>query len=522
MVRSLSSVTRVAALLLTGSAAAVQIVRAAHAGPLWRDEAGALAIAQLPTLGEMLRRFPHEAFPLAFPLTLRGWLSIGGDSDGSLRIFGAAVAMLVIGALWVNARAAGTLPLASLALFALSPLGLLTAAVRGYGLASAAVVLAIAAHARLVDRIDRRRLFAAGAASIFAAHVALHDAALLLAIGLAAAAVVFRRGGWRPAAAIVGVNALAALSLLIYLGPLTAARRWDRAQVIDLTWTQITANLASAIGSPAVVALYAIAAAGGVVTAVLALRAQLSPVRDRTLFYCLSLAGMLIAFGVWLQILSYTPRFWYYVPLLAACAACLDGLSSFGTPRMRAALAVSAVCAALWLLPQAWRTARVRSTNIDLVAAELARAAKPNDLIVVNPWFFGISFARYYRGTAPWTTYPPLDDHRMHRYDLVMTYMRHPEQVGPVIDVIEGRLRAGGAVWLAGFYEPPAKGTGPMVVTAAPHPAFGWAEAPYLYSWSQHLAAMLAERAVPRREEIPLNAPTSGFETVPLREFRLR
>jgi hypothetical protein len=519
---ALSLLEWIAAFLLTAAAAAVQFVRVSHAGPLWRDEAGALAIAQLPDVRAMLRWFPHEAFPLAFPLTLRGWLTVGGDSDVSLRWFGAAVAVLLIAALWLNARVAGTLPFASIALFVLSPLALLIGAIRGYGLASAAIVLAIAAHAQIVERVDRRRLVIAAAASLFAAHVALHDAALLLAIGLAAAAVVLRSHGWRPAVAILGADAVAALSLAMYIDPLTAARQWDRLLVADVTWRVITGSFASSVGHPGIVALYAGAALAGIVTAVLALREKpSSPMRDRRLFYLLCLPLMLVSYGVWLQVLNYVPRIWYFVPLLAGSAACLDGL--FASParsRTRFALMACAIAAGGWLLPQTWRVAHVRSTNIDLVAAELTRVARPDDLIVVNPWFFGVSFARYYRGPAPWTTFPPLSDHRVHRYDLVMAYMTRQEGVGPAMDDVAAILRRGGTVWLVGFFEPPAPGTQPLSLAPAPDPAFGWAEAPYLYSWAQQLAVMLAREGVLRRDEVLMTGPTSGFEAVPLREFR--
>jgi hypothetical protein len=512
----------IAALLLTVAAAAVQFVRVSHAGPLWRDEAGALAIAQLPNVRAMLRWFPHEAFPLAFPLTLRGWLTVGGDSDVSLRWFGAAVAALLIVALWLNARVAGTLPFASLALFVLSPLALLIAAIRGYGLASATIVLAIAAHAQLMERVDRRRLIIAAAASLLAAHVALHDAALLLAIGLAAAAVAVRSHGWRQACAILGADAVAALSLSIYINPLSAARQWDRLLVADVTWRVIAGSFASSVGHPGIVALYAGAALAGILMAVLALREKpSSSMRDRRLFYLLCLPLMLIAYGVWLQVLGYVPRVWYFVPLLAGSAACLDGL--FASParsRARLALLACAIAAGAWLLPQTWRAAHVRSTNIDLVATELARVTRPDDLVVVNPWFFGVSFARYYRGPAPWTTFPPLSDHRVHRYDLVMAYMTRQEGVDPAMNDVAAILQRGGTVWLVGFFEPPASGTQPLSLSPAPDPVFGWAEAPYLYSWSQQLATLLARHGVLRRDEVLVTGPTSGFETVPLREFR--
>src|SRR5437899_633264 len=66
-----------------------------------------------------------------------------------------------------------------------------------------------------------------------------------------------------------------------------------------------------------------------------------------------------------------------------------------------------------------WQQAQVRQTNVDLLAASLGERAAKDDLIVVTPWYMGITFERYYRGAAPWKTVPPLESHSFHRYDLI-------------------------------------------------------------------------------------------------------
>ena len=79
------------------------------------------------------------------------------------------------------------------------------------------------------------------------------------------------------------------------------------------------------------------------------------------------------------------------------------------------------------------RLAKYRQTNIDLIAAQLREQAGPNDLILVYPWYCGITFNRYYHGAAPWTTLPALSDPRIHRYDLLKEKLaaRRPDQAGP-------------------------------------------------------------------------------------------
>ena len=77
--------------------------------------------------------------------------------------------------------------------------------------------------------------------------------------------------------------------------------------------------------------------------------------------------------------------------------------------------------------------AAVRQTNADLVAQTVTRGAAPGDLVLVNPWYDGISFGRYYRGKAPWITLPEMTDHRYHRYDLLKIKMASPRPINDAI-----------------------------------------------------------------------------------------
>src|SRR5689334_18636451 len=96
---------RLFAVALGGLAVACLLVRAVHAGALWRDEAAVVRLATLPSLGELLELFPHEAFPPPFPLFVRAFAALCGSGDAALRAFGATVGLAILGALWVNARA---------------------------------------------------------------------------------------------------------------------------------------------------------------------------------------------------------------------------------------------------------------------------------------------------------------------------------------------------------------------------------------------------------------------------------
>ena len=84
---------------------------------------------------------------------------------------------------------------------------------------------------------------------------------------------------------------------------------------------------------------------------------------------------------------------------------------------------------------------------MDLIADVLRERAAPRDLIIVHPWTFGVSFDRQYSGPTPWTTVPPLADHRFHRYDLFKAKMVLENPAQPVRDQIAHAPRRE-SVWL--------------------------------------------------------------------------
>lgn len=79
------------AVLLSATALFLLIVRATHAGALWRDECAVVNLARMPALADIARNFQREAFPLPFPIVVRGYTNVVGTSDLALRCFGIAL-----------------------------------------------------------------------------------------------------------------------------------------------------------------------------------------------------------------------------------------------------------------------------------------------------------------------------------------------------------------------------------------------------------------------------------------------
>jgi len=146
-----------------------------------------------------------------------------------------------------------------------------------------------------------------------------------------------------------------------------------------------------------------------------------------------------------------------------------------------------------------------------------------NDLIIVTPWYLGISFERYYRGHAPWVTIPPIEFHTFHRFDLVKRRMLMPDQnevVRPVIDKSRATLKSGHRVWAVGLGSLLPPGLNVPAPPPAPGPATGWLQDPYNMEWSaMTLASLQACARHPEVVSIGLHDPVSRLEDIPVMVF---
>jgi hypothetical protein len=120
------------------------------------------------------------------------------------------------------------------------------------------------------------------------------------------------------------------------------------------------------------------------------------------------------------------------------------------------------------------------------VARQLESAVERRDLVVVNPWWLGLTFARYYHGSAPWQTLPPIEHLTVHRYDLLRARMMSAAPLAPLHAAIADTLRAGGRVWLVGSFKPffVSPGERPQILPPAPGAPSGWSDLPYANAWA--------------------------------------
>lgn len=237
------------------------------------------------------------------------------------------------------------------------------------------------------------------------------------------------------------------------------------------------------------------------------------------MFALFSIPLVILAQWGFLEALGYAPKSWYFLPMLALVAMALDVRLSGSALLWTVRLGV-AVLVVLALAIPALGLARVRMTNVDLVAERIAAEAAPGDLVVVAPWYYGVSYLRYDGGSTPWVTLPDLADHRIHRYDQVKARMAEREPLRDVLGAVERTLRSGHRVWVVGEVEIPPPGAPVPILPPAPAAGSGWQEQPYLQAWSLQLGAFLRDHATAGgRARLPSPGPVNGYERLELVVF---
>lgn len=517
-----------AALLLTVLIVFLEARFSTHAGALWRDEVSTLQLATRPTYADVFRTLSLDSAPALYPTLLRLWTSpwSAGASDGSVRAFGLVVATGMVGAIWVSA---GLLevgpPLVALTLFAAHPATLHTAgSVKPYGLGTLLIVLTFGAVGRLTIAPGRRPLLHAVVVAILAVQTLYHDAPLILALCLAGVAVAaVARERW-TALAVVATGVAAAASLVPYLGVLLSSRDWR-----PLNQSEFDALFLLQRASQALIdenwGLRVLWAAAAVLASYGALRVlrrassgEPGAAARRVLYAALVIVCATGVYLGFLKLAGRIPMNWQFVPLIGVVALAIDVVLA-ATRALRWARLGVAVLVTVLALPVSITQVGVRQTNVDLIADYLHTAARPGDLIVVFPWFIGITFNRYYHGPAEWTTLPPIEDLTVHRYDLLKRRMMSAEPLAPLYRAIQGALESGHRVWMVGSLFFPKPGELPPVFPPAPALPSGWSDGPYVAAWAMQVGYFLqthAERNLIVSGVPVVGHPVSSLENPPV------
>jgi hypothetical protein len=418
------------------------------AGPLWRDEIVSLHVAQTP-FAHLLQRMQFDSYPAFWLLLLRAWVSLFGAA--SLRLFGLLVAVALLGAIWFAVRTLGVrAPMLAIAMGgAAAAMVRFGDSIRAYGFSVVIGLVSLTLLYRTVIKPTRASFALALLAALASVHTTYYNAVLLFACCVAAAIAHRNR---QRAIAILGIGAVCALSMLIYIPTIRAVGRWSDLTRYELDLPWIAKKFGDAVdlggGAGQRAWLIALIAALGLAGVILARR------RDHSaLVFCTTtLVLFTVAQIAFLLVLRYLMQPWYFLLWIGVAAALLDVMIAIALDREPALQLVRAGAAFFILLVALDGTRELasrRATDMDRVAATIAHDGTPRDFVIVYPWHFGVSFNEYYRGAAPWQTLPPIDDQSVQRYDeakRAITDMRERSTIARAA----ATLRDGGRVWYVG------------------------------------------------------------------------
>ena len=497
------------ALAITTIAVLLNLLAAFSAGPLWRDEANTVGLATLQSFKDVWSNLQYDSFPVLWIGLIRGFSSAVGEmNDPAFRVLGFVLALLLIGAIWANARAFRvSYPLLSLALLALNPSVVRWgSSLRAYGLGMATAVLTCLTIWRYVEKPRPANFVLATLAATASVHTLFYNAPVVFALCIAGAVVLAVRRQWRSAAGVIAAGGVSALSLLVYVPTIKSAASWNPLVQIpnyDFPWFIHKLNQAFHAGTWATtlwvfVVLFAVSAA------LIELRRKSSRLPDDArmpvLYAAVALVAGSLAQYAFLTKLSYLTQPWYYLTLIGLSIVCADVILGklAVAPVARIARIAAAVIIAGFTLPSAIALARTRMTNVDKAALAIEHLAGPKDQVVLDPWYLGVSFDRYYRGTAPWVMLPSVGFSRFHRYDRIMPFMLEADQMAAVQTALEKArtcLKNGGTVYVVsegrfGTAKPVA------LRRAAMLPEEGWKSPAYQKQWSGLVRHQLAQHAL--------------------------
>lgn len=507
--------------ILTVVVAALGAQFARSAGGLWRDEVDAVQLASKPW-PELIAMLDRESSPALFVTLVKGWSALGWpDGDVAMRLLGFVLVLALVAVLWSSARAVGgRAPVIVLALFAAQGVVIQNVSSgKPYGFSTLPALGAFAALLVLTATPSRLAFVAALVLAVLTAQTAYTTLPLVLIIaGIAILLTV--RSDPRRAALIAVVPVAAVLSVVPYAGIVMRSGDWR-----PLTESEVTApalidmlfRVALTI-SPWILGVWFLAVAAAAAVLIREVRAASAgaPYDRRVVGAVAAAAACFVGFLAFMMLANRPPQPWHFVPALGLVAFGLD-VALVKTPRVPWARVTIALLAALAVIPVAVPRVSARQTNVDQIARFLETSADRRDLIIVNPWYVGLTFNRYYRGHTPWTTIPPIGDLTIHRYDLLKQRMTMTAPIEPVHADIVRTLKSGGRVWLVGGLEFIPQGTVPPTLPPAPHGPLGWKDTPYRRVWSAQTGYLVQSSALYWKIVTPpSDRPIEGFEHAPL------
>jgi len=327
------------------------------------------------------------------------------------------------------------------------------------------------------------------ASFLAAVQILFYNAIGVFALGVASAAIGVRHRSWKAALAPLVAGVISAASLIVYRDMFQQMTAWNFLVKTDMSMPLLFSSLNSALhhfgigiaraGSPFIPLLPTYAPLAIFITTVLCalaacwgdargramppsagrditktlLSTPTASTQDRAWFCGIGLSIYIPLYLLVLWKLSYVPHPRYFLGLIAFTGILVDmALDSrlAITPRRVLLRAAGVGILSLMAATAMVRVAICRQTNVDLASRFLETNTKPSDLILISPWYLGVSFDYHFRGTARWMTMPLMGDMSIHRYDEYIAIARDPKRNDEITAAIAKTYSEGGTVWYVG------------------------------------------------------------------------
>ena len=479
-----------------------------HAGGLWRDETNTFNLAS-SSLAGMWDKLEYDSFPAFWPVAFGLVIKFGGTSDLFLRLLGALMGVGLIVCLWFNAFSLRyRLPLMALSLLMFCPSIILWGcSMRAYGIGMIAACLIYTLVWKYVEECSVKNLLLLFLVCLAGVHTLYYNAVVVLICILSGSAALLLERKSKNILLMGMVGFVSAVSMLVYAPVISRVETWSVSVKTDYTLSLFISKLHETLSPGGSLALWAwclvipvALTLGGKYLMESKTRGDIK-MHARLLYPFLVLLLMVPAYFIFLKKLSYVTQPWYYFILMVIVAVSVDTILGIlaKVPAINNGRLISAgllLVSALFVCPP---VISMRLTNIDLLSAMLNKDAKKQDLILVYPWWDGITFDRYYHGEAPWRTIPEISDHKLVHYDLIKEHMGNPDQAevlrSTYVD-IQTTLESGNTVFLLGEPMFPQSGQAVPVLPPAPQTPWGWQDGPYCITWSMQVADYLLKHSV--------------------------
>ncbi len=338
------------AIVICAAAIVLHAVFLTHAGGLWRDEAGLVRMATLPSWREVWKMLFLDHCPMLVPVLVRFWSQLGwGDSDFGVRMLGLSWGLFLLVSLFAAGRIMrrGT-PFLALGLVAVNVLVVRFGdSLRAYGLGSALNVLGLALMWRAAKKPGLGNLLWAALVAVFSVQCLYQNAVFVFAGCCGAFVICVMEGRWRDTLRIAGIGLIAAVSLIPYVAPIRSSQTsW----AIHKTGFSLAASwdyLLQLIGVPfpQVAWLWVGLGVLALCVAGLAVRnAGSTPERGLVLFSAVALITGFAGFVAFLESAQLHTGRWYFLPLLTFVVTCLDAILADWRWWMTPATATFALC----------------------------------------------------------------------------------------------------------------------------------------------------------------------------------